>query len=257
MPAPAGRKHANDIGAALNTAIAPPELHLPDLPEVEVSLGAPASAPPRPRWGLRSRLRELLGAYLPLLLMALLALGTWWLVKNTPRPGGGDDTAPLRSDPDYEMRDFAITRFAPDGRATVRIEGSVLRHYPDTDRLEIETARIHARAPDGRVTQAQAARAVANGDASEWQLSGGAHLVAQMRSGPQLEIDSEFLHVFVATERIRSHLPVRVRQGSDEIRAGGIDADNLAQRLWLAAPVRAEFSPRSASRPGAARLAPP
>ena len=179
--------------------------------------------------------------------MAVLALGTWWLVKNTPRPAAGDDQTAVRSDPDYEMRDFAITRFAPDGRATVRIEGAWLRHFPDTDRIEIETARVHARTPDGRVTQAQAARALANGDASEWQLSGGAKVVAQMRSGPPLEIDGEFLHVFVHTERVRSHLPVRLRQGDDEIHAGGIEVDNLAH-AQLSPPVRGNFSLRVASR---------
>lgn len=230
------------------TTVSPPELHLPDLPEVEVSLGAPGPAPVQLRRGLRLRWRELLGAYLPLVLMALLALGTWWLVKNTPRPSAGDDSAAVRSDPDYEMRDFAITRFAPDGRATVRLEGAWLRHYPDTDRIEIETARMQSRAPDGRVTQAQAARALANGDASEWQLSGGAKIVAQVRGGPPLEIEGEFLHVFVQTERVRSHLPVRMRQGDDEIHAGGIDVDNLAQRVELNPPVRSIFSPRATPR---------
>lgn len=235
----------------MSVVAAPPELHLPDLPEVEVSLGVPQ--PASPRRGLRLRARELLGGYLPLVLMALLALGTWWLVKNTPRPTLADDTAALRSDPDYEMRDFAITRFAPDGRATVRLEGAWLRHYPDTDRIEIEQPRFHGRGPDGRVTQAQALRALANGDASEWQLSGGARVVAQMRSGPPLEIEGEFLHVFMRTERIRSHLPVRVRQGGDEIHAGGIEVDNLAQRMHLNPPVRSIFSPRVASRVQPAR----
>jgi len=239
----------------MSSTVAPPELHLPDLPEVEVSLGTPPQPAPVRR-GMRLRLRELLGAYLPLVLMALLALGTWWLVKNTPRPGGGDEPTAVRSDPDYEMRDFAITRFAPDGRATVRIEGAWLRHFPDTDRIEIEDARVQARTPDGRITQAQAARALANGDASEWQLSGGAKVVAQMRSGPPMEIDGEFLHVFVRTERVRSHLPVRLRQGDDEIRAGGIDVDNLAQRMQLSPPVRGTFSPRVTSRLQPARPAP-
>ncbi|HEY6514394.1 MAG TPA: LPS export ABC transporter periplasmic protein LptC, partial [Burkholderiaceae bacterium] len=216
---------------------------------------APPPLPPR-GGGLRMRTRELLGTYLPLLLMLLLALGTWWLVKHTPRPVVSGDAAPLRQDPDYEMRDFAITRFAADGRATVRIEGSWLRHFPDTDRIEIESARLQSHAPDGRVTRAHAARALANGDGSEWQLSGGARVVAELPSGSPLEVDSEFLHVFVPTERIRSHLPVTVRQGSDEIRAGGIEANNLAQQLQLAPPVRASLSPRATQRFGAPRTAP-
>ncbi|KAB2876002.1 MAG: LPS export ABC transporter periplasmic protein LptC [Ideonella sp.] len=238
----------------MSHAAAPPELHLPDLPEVEVSLGA---APPRTHraLGAGARLRELVGAYLPLLLMLLLALGTWWLVKHTPRPSTDVEGTPLRHDPDYEMRNFAITRFAPDGRVTVRIEGTWLRHYPDTDRIEIEAARMQANAPDGRVTRASAARALSNGDGSEWQLSGDARVVAQLPSGPPLEVDSEFLQVYVPTERIRSHLPVIVRQGKDEIRAGGIDADNLAQQIQLAPPVRARLSPRAMQRLNGSRPA--
>jgi len=255
MPICCTRSATASIADAVSHAAAPPELHLPDLPEVAVSLGAPPPAAPRAR-GLRMRVRELMGAYLPLLLMALLALGTWWLVKNTPRPSAGSDSAPMRHDPDYEMRDFAITRFAPDGRPSVRIEGSWLRHFPDTDRIEIESARMQAQTPDGRVTRARAARALANGDGSEWQLSGGAHVVAQMPSGQPLEVDGEFLHIFVPSERIRSHLPVTVRQGGDEIRAGGIDADNLAQQVQLAPPVRAVLSPRATQRLNGSRTSP-
>jgi len=81
-------------------------------------------------------------------------------------------------------------------------------------------------------------------------------VIAQARSGPPLEIESEFLQVFVPSERVRTHLPVRVRQGPDEIHAGGIDADNLAQRLQLAAPVRAYFSSKVPSRLGPPRPTP-
>jgi lipopolysaccharide export system protein LptC len=240
----------------MNAPAAPPELHLPDLPEVEVSLGAAA---PRPlqRRSLRRRARDLVGTYLPLLLMALLALSTWWLVKNTPRAASPPEVTTVRHEPDYEMRDFAITRFASDGRIKVRVEGDVLRHYPDTDRLEIVGAKIEAVSTDGRTTRARAARALANGDASEWQLSGGARVVAEVPGGQAVEIDSEFLEVFVRNERVRTQQPVHVRRGGDELRAGGLDYDNLAQRLQLAGPVRAVFSSAGNAGPGApARAAP-
>jgi len=85
----------------------------------------------------------------------------------------GDEATALRHEPDYEMRDFMITRLRPTGAPPCASKACgcvTTRHRP----LEIDMARIHAFAPDGRVTQAQAARALANGDASEWQLSGGA-----------------------------------------------------------------------------------
>src|SRR5215210_6974805 len=43
-----------------------------------------------------ARLVEQGSSFLPLLLMALLALGTWWLVKNTPLADAPQTAAPLR-----------------------------------------------------------------------------------------------------------------------------------------------------------------
>lgn len=245
----------------MSAANPPPELHLPDLPEVPVSL-RPLAPPERRRGRMPFGiwLRNWLSSYLPLLLMALLASLTWWLIKHTPQPQGPAAEAPKRTDPDYTMNNFNITRFDGAGALALRIEGAVLRHYPDTDRIEIETARIHAVSPDGRVTDAVAQRALANGDGSEVQLFGGAQVISQVQGQDPLRIDGEFLHAFLRFERLRSHLPVRVRRGGDETHAAGMDYDNLAQQLVLRGPVRSIFrSPVSgtARPPAAARTQAP
>lgn len=238
-----------------------PELHLPDLPEVPVHLGGLRTPPPpgsvRPVLSWDWRLRQLLSSYLPLLLMALLAVGTWWLVKNTPQPEGPAATVAPRKEPDYTMSAFSVSRFAPDGRLVLRIDGDQLRHYPDTDRMEIEGVRIHAIGADGRITDAQARRALANGDGSEVQLLGSAQVRSHLPAGDTLEVEGEFLHAFTRFERLRSHLPVRVRRGGSDIHAGGLDYDNLAQQLQLAGPVRARFTPGRRALPPAATQAEP
>ena len=221
------------------------ELHLPDLPEVPIVLGpaprpAGARAAPVP-WHLR--LREALSSYLPLLLMLLLALGTWWLVKNTPLPGAPTPPRAERSEPDYTMREFALERFDPAGRLVLRVEGEWLRHFPDTDRLEIEGARIRAIAEDGRVTLAVARRALGNGDGSELQLLGGAEVTSTDLSGAPVWMKSEFLHAFLVTERVRTHLPVTVRTGRTEVRAAGLEYDHATQRLDLKGPMTAVLAP--------------
>jgi len=237
-----------------------PELHLPDLPDISVQLGLPALLPsgpvdeqpagppgasPAPRppltWGYR--LRQALSSYLPLLLMLLLAVSTWWLIKHTPQAAGPAAAAAPRETPDYTMTGFTITRFAPDGRVVLRIAGDALRHFPATDRLEIEGVRIHAIAPDGRTTDATARRALANGDGSEVQLLGGAQVISQLEGADPLEVEGEFLHAFLRFERLRSHLPVRVRQGGTDARANGLDYDNVKQLLQLDGPVRATLRP--------------
>ena len=219
------------------------ELHLPDLPEVPLSLGPAPDAPPRRRQPWHLRLRDALSTYLPLLLMALLALGTWWLVKNTPSAPVVPASTEVRRDPDYTMTEFAIERFDRDGRLRVRVDGERLRHFPDTDRYEIDRARIRSLAPDGQVTVAVAERALANGDVSEVQLLGGAKVTHQGPQGQPLEMRSEFLHAFLVTEKVQTHLPVRVDDGTNELRADGLSYDHGRRLLDLKGRVRALLAP--------------
>jgi lipopolysaccharide export system protein LptC len=194
------------------------------------------------------RVLDTASAYLPLLLMAALALGTWWLVKNTPLLEDDRVLAPLRHEPDYTMNQFMVQRFAAAGAMRVQIEGDVLRHYPDTDTLEIDNPRIRAFGEDGRITNATARKAIANHDGSEVQLSGGAHVVREATDKvAAIEFRGEFLHCFQNTERVRSHLPVVVTQGATEVHADSMAYDNLAgvldfkgrQRSVLMPPVPA------------------
>jgi lipopolysaccharide export system protein LptC len=205
---------------------------------------APRTEPARPRQPWLWHLGQWLSGYLPLLLMALLALGTWWLVQNTPRPDGPREAALPRHEPDYTMQGFTLQRFGADGRLKVQLQGTQMRHYPDTDTLEIDGVTIRALSPDGSVTRAAARRALSNADASEVQLLGGAQVVREAVGDAQpIEFESEFLHAFLTTERLRSHLPVHLRQGTSDLRVGGIDYDNLTRTAKLSPPVRARFDP--------------
>jgi lipopolysaccharide export system protein LptC len=228
--------------------VKPVELHLPDLPEVPLSLGpvvAPAGTEPRRAMPWHLRLRETLSAYLPILLMAALALATWWLVKNSPKPPGEVAPRAVSAEPDYTMSGFALERFAPDGRLVLRIEGAQMRHYPATDRIEIDGAQIQAWSPAGRLTRASAARAVGTGDGSELQLLGGAEVVGEDAAGVPLLMRSEFLHAFFIDERVESDRPVLVRHGATELRAAGLLYAHASQRLELKGPLKVTLTPRA------------
>ena len=217
------------------------ELHLPDLPEVPVTLGG--AAPPRPRGSWRVRLRDALATYLPLLLMALLALGSWWLVKNVPPAQKPKPAAPPRAEPDYTMSGFTLERFAPDGRLKLRLIGAQMRHFPDTDRIEVEQLRVEAHAPDGRVTRARAQRGTSNGDASEIQLFGQVEVTQPDRQGVPVRLASEFLHLYTVSERVRTHLPARVERNGALISGNGMDYDHAAGLLAILGPARLVLPP--------------
>jgi lipopolysaccharide export system protein LptC len=211
--------------------------------------GTPLSAVARTLRGAWPwRVTDAVSAYLPLLLMAVLALGTWWLVKNTPLFDTDAVVAPLRHEPDYTMTQFLVQRFAASGVLRVQIEGDVLRHYPDTDTVEIDNPRIRAFGADGRITNATARSALANRDGSEIQLSGAAHVVREAtEKDPAIDFRGEFLHCFQNTEQVRSHLPVVITQGSTEMRADTMAYDNLAHVLDLKGHVRSVLTPPAAA----------
>jgi lipopolysaccharide export system protein LptC len=218
--------------------------------DTTTALPPPAVARRAPRQPWHWRVLLQVSAYLPLVLMALLALGSWWLVKVSPQASGPAAAAAPRHEPDYTMNQFVVQRFGADGAMRIQIEGETLHHFPDTDTLEIDNARFRAVAPDGRVTLASARRAISNGDASEVQLTGGANVLRESNGKDQaIELRSEFLHAFLSLERVRSHLPVTVLYGASELNGSAMEYDNLSRVLILKGNVRAVFSPPAAKAP--------
>jgi len=202
----------------------------------------PQNPPPRPRQPFWWLVGQFVSAYLPLILMALLALATWWLVSNTPRPDAPREATPLRHEPDYTMQGFTLQRFAANGALRVQVQGVQMRHYPDTDTMEIDQPTIRATASDGSVTVASARLAVSNGDATQVQLQGGARVRREATAADAaIEFESEFLHAFLDTERVQSHLPVLLRQGTSELRVASLEYDNLSRTAKLGGPLRAKF----------------
>ena len=222
------------------------ELNLPDLPEVPIRLGPEASPPegasPRASRSLWDRLREGLATYLPLLLMAVLAAFTGWLVKSSPRESTDAASKAVRAGPDYSMTGFQVQRFDAEGRVKVLLEGDRLRHYAQSKIMDVEGAKVHAFATNGSETWATATRATANDAATEVELSGGVKVRGRLSDGRLLEIDSEFLKWSTETDRLHTHLPARVKVGATEVHAAALDYDRAHQRLQLKGPLRGEFA---------------
>jgi len=191
-----------------------------------------------------------LSLYLPVLLMGWLALGTWWLVRNAPMPQVTAVERGPSHQPDYFMKSFSVKSFDAQGRLQSEVQGDVARHFPDTDTLEIDKARMRSVSPEGQVTLATADRALTNADASEVQLFGNAVVTREplpARAGavaqPRMEFRSEFLHAYTKTERVRSDKPVILIRGKDQFTADGMDYDNLDQVMQLHGRVRGVLQP--------------
>jgi lipopolysaccharide export system protein LptC len=221
------------------------ELELPDLPEVPIRLGTPPPGQARPRTPLLQRLREGIGGALPLLLMGLLALGTWWLVKHSPRPLAPREAAAPRAEPDYTMQEFLVRRFDAQGGQKVRVQGRELRHYDTPERVEIEQARVLVQAPDGREALLTARRAVTDPRGERVQLLGEAVVTSRAADGQPLRIMGESLEFDSPRRRMSSREPVQVESGASTLRAAGMEYDHARRHLALTGPIRAVYVPEA------------
>jgi lipopolysaccharide export system protein LptC len=215
------------------------------------ALARPAVAAPAVQGSWRVRTLDRVSSYLPVLLMALLAAFTWWLVRNAPTlDKEGRPTAPPQT-PDYTMRGFVLTTYGPDGALRSQLEGDVLQHFAATDTVEVQRPRMRTFDSDGRVMRASSKRAISNGDGSEVQLLGDAVVIREPGTGEtpadRVEIRGEFLEIFSKEERVRSHLPVSIVSGRGEVHGGTLDYRHADGLTDLGGRVTGQLRPGSAS----------
>ena len=237
------------------------ELHIPDLPEVPVTLHPlhpPADdqqrrTPP----GLVTRVREGIVGYMPLMLMVGLALGTWLVAKNTPGLLAPSGPAVVKHEPDYTLDQFNLQRFDPDGALKVEIQGEHMQHFPDDDIMEVEQIRVVTTEPDGRRMIASALHGRARGDNTEVWLDGQAHVVSEDPGELPIQLNGEHLHALPKLRRVDSQHMVLVRQGDSEFNADGVEFDDDTRLLTLHGNTHALLQPSLrkavASKPAASR----
>lgn len=184
--------------------------------------------------------------------MGVLALGTYWLVRNTPTFSGETVAKEVSHEADYFMQQFTIKNFDAAGTLKSEIYGVQAQHFPDTDTLEIDQARIRSTDLLGRLTTSTSKQAISNGDGSEVQLIGNALIVraasvdAAGVASPRLQFQGEFLHVFANDERVQSHKPVVLTRGGDEFTGDTFAYDNLTGIADLKGRVKGLLLPRAA-----------
>ncbi len=197
---------------------------------------------------LITRLRRTLDRltiYLPLFLFAILALGSWWLVRSVPELMPPSIDPQLRADPDFRLDQFTVKSFDAKGRLTREISGQSATHFPATQSLHIEGVRILAENEVGTRLTAQAKKGISREAEQQVTLSGEAMAVRQAdKHSPRVELRGETLTAWLEEERVVSDQPVRITRGTDVFSAQTMNFDTRSGRYELQGQVRAVLPPR-------------
>ena len=189
------------------------------------------------------RLLDRLARYLPAVLMALFALGSWWLVRSLPSFFAEPKTKQVRHEPDYFLERFSVKSFDSSGRLTRELSGDRAQHFPDTDILDISQVLMRGHNQDGKRVNASANRALAKGDGSQVTFIGNVQLTqAASMDGAKprdaTEMRSQEITAFVKEERLVSNVPIEIRRGQDVFTAEHMQMNSKTGEYELTGKVR-------------------
>ena len=214
------------------------------LPLAPLLAAAPRIAyPPEP---LPARIAQGFARWLPILLMALLALVTFWLVRQSAPVAVDKPSAAPSHAPDYEMKGFSIEQHGVAGATPSVIEGDQVQHYPDTDTFDITDVRLRWVDLQGRVTLITARRASFAPALNQVVLLENGHLARPTQQGVDdgLELWGDQLVFDTEAQTVRSKRPVVVRYGAHRFEGGGVTYDHRGGLLNLTGGVHGEVQLR-------------
>lgn len=206
-------------------------------------------APPVVRRSV-SRWWDQVSIYLPVLLMMLLALASYFLLRATPEVEEARPAPEVTNEPDYFMSRFSVKVFEPGGALKTELYGTSARHHPDVGTLVVDAARVRSFGPQRQLSTATARQITSNDEGTVFVLEGNAAVVRQASKGangellPRLEFHGEYLRVSTQPEHIMSDRPVLLVRGQDQITADSLDYSGEERVAVLDGRVRAQFAPR-------------
>lgn len=221
-----------------------PDEPLDDILPGQAPTHRPAASARRGAWW------DSLSIYLPVLLMGVLALASYWLLRITPPAEVPQPAGPVSAEPDYFMRRFSVKSFDANGRVTSEVAGDEARHHPDDDRIEIDNARLRRIDEQGLVTTATANRVTSNADHTAFVLEGNAIVIREAGTGadgrvrPRLEFHGEQFRVSLKPDHVVSELPVVLLRDVDRLQAQTLDYRGDEQIADFKGRVRVTLQPR-------------
>ena len=191
---------------------------------------------------------------MPLILMGMLTLATFWLVqKNTP-----SDKSPLERvrlhEPDYIIKDGALSALNEFGKTKYRVLGVKVTHYDDDASIDILTPRMRLFQAEKPPVTVKSDTGHLDGDLTILDLYDNASIFrpAQEATATQpatlrMLASSSYFKVLINDDIIETDRPITLEQGMSIMHStdGGV-FNNVEQSMVLSGQVkgRIERAPR-------------
>ncbi len=165
-------------------------------------------------------------ALFPIVVIGLLAAGTFWL--NEATQSGARNDGRQRHDPDYVVDHFNVRRFDDTGSLQHFLVGEKMLHFPDDDSTEVISPKLtYFRSPPVRVS---ATRAWLDKDGKHVKLDGDVHVIRDGVNGdPPTEMTTSVLFAVPDDSFAHTDAPVVITQGQSVMHGTGMETNDKTQ----------------------------
>jgi lipopolysaccharide export system protein LptC len=193
-------------------------------------------------------MRDRITAIIAVLLLALLAGSTYWYSQSARVDGLSSPVS--REGADTVVDGVTVTQFDAEGRATNRLIGERITHYPSDDRAEVIRPRMVSLRADQPQIDAKASQARVEEGGARVILTGDVSLIrAAGKDGePPMRLATEKLVVLPDVEQFWTDVPAQIERGGSRISAIGMDYDNIKRTVKFRSKVRGTVEPAAGDR---------
>lgn len=177
-----------------------------------------------------------------MLVMLLLAAGTYWLVQRDSLVTNQPSDRPKQHVPDYTLDQFSITTLSLQGQTHYRINAEKMVRYEDDETTEITLPAMRIYEPGKPEITVHANTGLMNADASVLDLLGDAQISRPAsRDNHALRASSNFFRVLLNEDIIRTDQAITLQQGPSVMTAQGMIFNNINRQVQLLGHVRGQI----------------
>jgi lipopolysaccharide export system protein LptC len=183
---------------------------------------------------------------MPLILMGILTLITFWLVKKSSAPEGAVLERVRLHEPDYIITDGTLSALSEAGNTKYRVLGKKVTHYDDDASIDIVTPRMRLFQPNKAPVTVKADMGHLDGDLTILDLIDNAQIFRPAQAASATEpatlrmlAQSTYFKVFINDDIIQTDRPIRLEQGMSVMNSSqGGTFNNVDQSMVLSGQVR-------------------
>lgn len=190
---------------------------------------------------------------IPLVLMSLLTLASFWFLQKNTTEEPIPTTRIKKHQPDYVFTQAKLTVLNVDGSTKYKLMGKEFKHYEDDASIDIVLPRMRLFNPQSPPLTVSSNTAHITGDLDILELFQQADISrpAQMNDSgqeinPALHLESNYLKFLVNDDLMKTHLPIKIQRGDSVMNStDGATYDNVNHAATMFGNVQGSIAPNA------------